>query len=190
MLDKKAVLTREKIKTNMLDKKAVLSREKIKRNMFDKKAVLTREKTEHKITFQISHYISDFVLNSHKRVVREIIIMSDLNKVVLCLEKIKSKNQGQNPDNLKHFLLKDFNCDSEDAIKLPDEDLAANIIKSVIFNVKIAYRIVRADFVGDDTVLVPETQETDDKDEHVSTVFLEEGLTSQLEGWTPPEHQK
>ena len=104
-------------------------------------------------------YISDFVLNGQKRVLREIIIMSDLNKVVLCLEKIKSKNLGQNPDNLKHFLLKDFNCDCEDAIKLIDEALAANIIKSVIFNGKVAYRIVRVDSVGDDTVLVPETQE-------------------------------
>ena len=44
MLDKKAVLTREKIKRNMLDKKAVLTREKILKNMIDKKAVLTREK--------------------------------------------------------------------------------------------------------------------------------------------------
>ena len=35
--------------------------------------------------------------------------MADLNKVVLCLEKIKSKN------------MKDFNCDCEDAIKLIDK---------------------------------------------------------------------
>ena len=112
--------------------------------------------------------------------------MSDLNKVVLCLEKIKSKNLGQNPDNLKHFLLKDFNCDCEDAIKLIDETLAAN----VIFNGKVSYRIVRADPVGDDTVLVPETQEIDGNNEHVSTVFLEESLTSQLESLTLPEYQK
>ena len=64
--------------------------------------------------------------------------MSDLNKVVLCLEKIKNKNLGQSPDNLKHFLLKDFNCDSEDAIKLTDEALAANVIKSLIFNGKVS----------------------------------------------------
>ena len=63
--------------------------------------------------------------------------MSDLNKVALCLEKIKSKNLGQNPDNLKHFLLKDCNYDCEDAIKLTDEALAANVIKSVIFNGKV-----------------------------------------------------
>ena len=116
--------------------------------------------------------------------------MSNLNKVVLCLQKIKSKNLGQNPDNLKHFLLKDFNCDCEDAIKLTDEALVANVIKSVIFNGKIAYRIVRADSVGDDAVLVPETQEIDGNNEHVSTVFLEESLASQLESLTPLEHQK
>ena len=129
-------------------------------------------------------------MNGHKRVHREIIAISDLNKVVLCLEKIKSKNMGQNSDNLKHFLLKDFNCDCEDAIKLIDEALAANIIKSVIFNGKVAYRIVRADSVGDDTVLVPEIQEIDGSNGHVSTVFLEKSLISQLESSTLPEHQK
>ena len=111
--------------------------------------------------------------------------MPDLNKVVLCLEKIKSKNLGQNPDNLKHFLLKDFNCDCEDAIKLIDEAFAANVIKSVIFNGKMSYRIVRADPVGDDTVLVPETQEIDGNNEHA-----EESITSQLGSSTLPEHQK
>ena len=116
--------------------------------------------------------------------------MSDLNKVVLCHEKIKSKNLGQNPDNLKHFLLKDFNCDCEDAIKLIDETLAANVIKSVIVNGKVSYRIVRADPVRTDTVLLSETQEIDGKNEHLSTVFLKESLTSQLECSTLPEHQK
>ena len=36
--DKRAVLTRQKIKRNILDKKTVLTRQKIKRNMLDKKA--------------------------------------------------------------------------------------------------------------------------------------------------------
>ena len=56
--------------------------------------------------------------------------------------------------------------------------MAANVIKSVIFNGKVSYRIVRADPVGDDTALVPETQETEVKNEHVSSVFFEESLTS------------
>ena len=50
--------------------------------------------------------------------------------------------------------------------------------------------IVRTDPVGDDTVLIPETQEIDGNNEHDSTVFLEESLTSQLESSTLPEHQK
>ena len=84
--------------------------------------------------------ISDFVLNGHKRVNRKIIILSDLNKVfVLCQEKIKSKNLRQNRDNLKHFLLIDFSCDCEDAIKLIDEAFGANVTESLIFNGKVAY---------------------------------------------------
>ena len=85
--------------------------------------------------------------------------MSDLNKVVLCLEKIKIKNFGQNPDNLKHFLIKDFNYDCEKAIKLTNEAIVANIIKSVIFNGEVALRIIRADSNADDTIVVPEAQE-------------------------------
>ena len=118
--------------------------------------------------------ISDFVLNGHKRVNRKIIILSDLNKVfVLCQEKIKSKNLRQNRDNLKHFLLIDFSCDCEDAIKLIDEAFGANVTESLIFNGKVAYWIVQADFVGYDRVLELETQEIDGNNEHVSTVFLE-----------------
>ena len=48
-------------------------------------------------------------------------VMLDLNKVVLCLEKIKSKNLGQNICNLRHFLIKDLNYDCEKTMKLIDE---------------------------------------------------------------------
>ena len=68
--------------------------------------------------------------------------------------------------------------------------LAADVIKSVVFNGKVSYRIVRADLAGDDTALVLETEEIDGNNEHVSTVFLEESLTSQLESSILPEHQK
>ena len=34
--------------------------------------------------------------------------MADLNNVILCLENIKGKNLGQNPDNLTRVLIKDF----------------------------------------------------------------------------------
>ena len=59
--------------------------------------------------------------------------------------KNKSKNLGQNPDNLKHFLMKDFDYDREKARKLINEAIVANIIKSVIFNGEVAFRIIRAD---------------------------------------------
>ena len=85
--------------------------------------------------------------------------MSELNTVVLCLEKIKSKDIGQNLDNLKHFLMKDFNYDWEKAMKLIDEAIVANIIKSVIFNGQVAFRIFMGDSNADVTIIVPETQE-------------------------------
>ena len=66
------------------------------------------------------------------------ITMSDLNRVVLCLEKIRSKNLGQNPDNLKQFLMKGFNYECEEAMKLIDEAINTNIIKSITFNGKVA----------------------------------------------------
>ena len=34
--------------------------------------------------------------------------MADLNNVILCLENIKGKNLGQNPDKLTRVLIKDF----------------------------------------------------------------------------------
>ena len=53
------------------------------------------------------------------------------------MEKLKSKNLGQNPDNLKHLLMKDFNYDCEKATKLIDEAIVANITKSVYLAVKL-----------------------------------------------------
>ena len=56
--------------------------------------------------------------------------------------------------------------------------------------VKLHTEFVQADFLGYDRVLELETQEIDGNNEHVSTVFLEESLTSQLESLTLPEHRK
>ena len=85
--------------------------------------------------------------------------MTDLNKVFLRLEKIESKNLEQNPDNLKHFLMKDLNHDCEEAMKLIDGTIVANIIKSLIFNDKVVYRVIKADSNADDTIIVSKTQE-------------------------------
>ena len=64
--------------------------------------------------------------------------MSDLKKVVLWLEKTNSKNLGQNPDNLKYFLMIDFNYNCEKAMKLIGEAIVANIMKSIIFIGKVS----------------------------------------------------
>ena len=55
--------------------------------------------------------------------------------------------------------MKDFNYDCEEAMKLIDEAIVANMIKSVIFNSKVALKIIRPDSNADDTIIVPETQE-------------------------------
>ena len=91
--------------------------------------------------------------------------MADLNKVILCLENIKGENLGQNPDNLTRFLIKDFGYEKK-ADKLIEEAICANVIKYVIFNGKVSYRVVRTDSVRDDTVLAPDTQEITMEDNH------------------------
>ena len=45
----------------------------------------------------------DLVVKGHEILSRYYIAMTNLNKVILCLEKIEGKNLEQNPDNLKHF---------------------------------------------------------------------------------------
>ena len=101
--------------------------------------------------------------------------MSDLNRVVLCLEKIRSKNLGQNPDNLKQFLMKDFNYECEEAMKLIDEAINTNIIKSITFNGKVAYRIIKSDSIVEDTVIIPETEEVGSQTEQIDeTVVMED----------------
>ena len=63
-------------------------------------------------------------------------------------------------------MIKDFGYEKEDAGKLIEEAICANVIKSVIFNGKVSYRIVMTDFVTDDTVLAPDTQEITMKDNY------------------------
>ena len=92
--------------------------------------------------------------------------MTDLNKVTFCLENIKGKNLGQNPDNLTRFLIKDLSYEKEHAEKLIEKAICANVIKSVIFNGKVSYRTVTTDSVTDNTVLVPDTQEIVINDNH------------------------
>ena len=75
--------------------------------------------------------------------------MSNLNKVILSLQKIKSKNHGQNQENLVHYLLKYYSFSNNEEEILIIDAVKANAIKSVIFNGKASYRIVKTDNVSD-----------------------------------------
>ena len=62
--------------------------------------------------------------------------MSNFNKVILSLQKIKSQNLGQNQENLVHYLVKDYGFSNDEVEILIVDALKANAIKSVIFNGK------------------------------------------------------
>ena len=85
--------------------------------------------------------------------------MSNFSKVILSLQKIKIKNLGQNQGNLVHYLVKDYSFSNNEAEILIVDAVKANTIKSVIFNGKTSYRIVKTDHVSDATVLFPDIQE-------------------------------
>ena len=57
--------------------------------------------------------------------------MSNLNKITLSLQKIKSKNLGQNQVNLVNYLIKDYSYTNEEAETLKDQAVQTNFIRSV-----------------------------------------------------------
>ena len=85
--------------------------------------------------------------------------MSNFNKVILSLQKIKSKNLKQNQENLVNYLVKDYSFSNDEAEILIVDAVKANTIKSVIFNGKTSYRIAKTDNDSDATLLLPNTQE-------------------------------
>ena len=85
--------------------------------------------------------------------------MSSFSKVILSLQKINSINLGQNQENLVHYLVEDYSFSNDEAEILMVDAVKANAIKSVIFNRKTSYRIVKTDNVSDATVLFPDNQE-------------------------------
>ena len=105
----------------------------------------------------ISNFVNnlDFEVNGHKR----FFVMSEFNQIILSLQTIKSKNLGQNQENLVNYLVKDYSFSSDKAEILIVEAVKVKVIKSVIYNGKTSYRIVEANCAGDTTVLVPDTQE-------------------------------
>ena len=85
--------------------------------------------------------------------------MSNFNKIILSLQRIKGKNIGQNKENLVNYLVKCYRFLNDEARILIVDAVKANAIKSVIFNVKTSYRIVKTDNDSDATVLFPDIQE-------------------------------
>ena len=53
------------------------------------------------------------ITESHNRIIRDF-IMSNFNKVILPLQKIKSKNLGQNQENVEHNLVKDYSFSNDE----------------------------------------------------------------------------
>ena len=118
--------------------------------------------------YKISYCDKDEMKDSKKlsqKVIRDF-MMSNFNKVVLSLQKIKSKNLGQNQENLVHYLVKDFGFSNDEAEILIVDAVKANAIKSGIFNGKTSCRIVKTDNVSDATVLFLDTQEKNTREYH------------------------
>ena len=90
--------------------------------------------------------------------------MSNFNKVILSLQKTKSKNLEQNQQNLVNDLVKDYSFSNDEAEILIVDAVKANAIKSVIFNRKTSHRILKTDNVIDAMVLFPDTQEETPED--------------------------
>ena len=84
--------------------------------------------------------------------------MSDIFDVVSCFKKIKTKNLGQNKDNLINYLSKDYGYSKESANKVIEKAVKGNVVRIVLFNGNNSYRIVEN---GENTMIVPETQLND-----------------------------
>ena len=81
--------------------------------------------------------------------------MPNIVDVVSCLKKIKTKNLRQNKDNLINYLSKDYSYSKEAANKVIEKAVKENMVRTLLFNGKNSYRIVKN---GENTFIVPETQ--------------------------------
>ena len=108
--------------------------------------------------------------------------MSNFHKVILSLQKIKSKYLGQNQENLVNYLVKDYRFSNAETEILIVDAVKANAIKLVIFNRKTAFRIVKADNVSGATV-TPEDITTEDTiipDETEASTSTRDTATNQM----------
>ena len=60
--------------------------------------------------------------------------MSDIVDGVSFLKKIKTKNLGQNKDNLINYLSKDYGYSKESANKFIEKVVKENMVRIVLFN--------------------------------------------------------
>ena len=105
--------------------------------------------------------------------------MPNFNRIILSSQKIKCKHLGQNQENLVNYLVKDYSFSNDEVEILIVDAVKANAIKSVIFNGKTSYRIVKTDNVSDATVLYPDTQEETPEDITTEdTILLDETKVS------------
>ena len=98
--------------------------------------------------------------------------MSNLKKVTLSLQKIKSKNLGQNQVNLVHYLVMDYNFTNDEAETLTDHAVQTNVIRSVLSNEKTSYRIVKSDSFDDITILLPDTKADTEEDDIIANTTI------------------
>ena len=84
--------------------------------------------------------------------------ITDIVDVVSYLKTFKTKNLGQNKDNLINYLSKDYGYNKESANKVIEKAVKENVVRIVLFNEKNFYRIVEN---GENTMIVPETQLND-----------------------------
>ena len=121
--------------------------------------------------------------------------MSNFNKVILPLQKIKSKNLGQNKKTLVNYLVKDYSFSNDEAEILIVDAVKANTIKSVLFNGKTSHRIVKTNNVSNATILFSDTEEETPEDittEDTITLDKTEFITSTRDtaANTKPNEQK
>ena len=106
--------------------------------------------------------------------------MSNLNKVTLNFQKIKSKNREQNQENLVNYLVKDYHFTNDEAEILIDQAVQMNIIRLMLFNGKISHKILKADSVGYATILAPDTQVDKEKDDITANNIIYNETTGSL----------
>ena len=84
---------------------------------------------------------------------------------------------------MKTFLVKDSEHSPEFAENFIDEAVQANIVKSIMFNRIISYRIVKTDSADDATILVPDTQvdKSEDGRTDADAIILKESANNIIE---------